>query len=172
MREGFTLIETLVVIVVVAIVATIAAPSWLRFLAKHQVATAESYLHQGIQQAQLKSRQKSSSWQFSVRESSETLEMSVHRSHELPSSAEWESLDASVQLDEETTLATAGSVYFVRFDEKGNVRYRLGRLTVSSKRFPDIKQCVIVSTLIGATRTASTRTVPDPTYRARDRFCY
>ncbi len=171
-NKGFTLIELFIVIVIIGIVATIAVPTWLRFLARHQVSTVGSQLHQGVQQAQMKSGQKSSSWQLSVRERSGTLEMIVHSSNTLPGDSGWSVLDSSVQLDEETTFATSGDLYLVRFDEKGNVRYRLGRLTVSSKRFPDIKCCVIVSTLIGATRTANERTEPDPSYRTRDRFCY
>ncbi len=170
--KGFTLIELLIVVVIVGLVATIAVPTWLRFLARHQVTTVGNQLHQGVQQAQMKSRQKNSSWQLSVREHSDTLEMIVHSSDMLPGVSGWSPLDSSVQLDEETTFATSGDLFLVRFDQKGNVRYRLGRLTVSSKRFPDIKGCVIVSTLIGATRTASERTVPDPSYRAKDRFCY
>lgn len=171
-ERGFTLVELLIIVVIVAIIAAIAVPTWLRFLARHQVTTVGDQLHLAVQQAQVKSMQTSSSWQLSVRERSEAIETIVHSSNALPSATGWSALDSSVQLDEETTFATSGDLHLVRFDEKGNVSYRLGRVTVSSKRFPDIKYCVIVSTLIGATRTASAQTVPDPNYRTRDRFCY
>ncbi|MGB7087169.1 MAG: prepilin-type N-terminal cleavage/methylation domain-containing protein [Phormidesmis sp.] len=165
--RGFTLIELLVVIVVVGIVAAITAPVWLRFLAKHQVTSARDQIRQGVLQAQAKSQQESISWQFSVRDGADGVEMTTHRTTTSPATASWEALNDAVTLDGETNFATAGDVYYVRFDEKGNVKFRLGRVTLSSRRFTDIKRCVIVSTLIGATRTAQEQTIPDD-----GKYCY
>ncbi len=150
----------LVVVVMVGIVAAIAVPTWLKFLAGHQVSTAQGFLREGIQQAQRKSQQESVSWQFSVRQNAGRVEMAVHPATSAASLSNWESMNSAVQLDGETNFATSGSIYYVQFDQKGNVRYRLGRVTVSSKQFPSIKRCVIVSTLIGATRTAKEQRVP------------
>lgn len=150
----------LIVVGMVGIVAAIAIPAWLRLIAEHRVITTQGFLREGIQQAQIKSQQESVSWQFSVRENAGRVEMSVHPATSLASLSQWEAMNSAVQLDGETNFATAGSVYYVQFDEKGNVRYRLGRVTVSSKQFPSIKRCVIVSTLIGATRTARDQRVP------------
>ena len=76
--------------------------------------------------------------------------------------AHWqESLEShSIQIDDETTFASAGGVYYVQFDEDGNVQYRLGRLTLSSTNDPSLKRCVIVSTLIGAIRSSKEQTTP------------
>jgi prepilin-type N-terminal cleavage/methylation domain-containing protein len=169
-QTGFTLIELLVVIVIVGIVAGVLVPGWLRFLAEHRVTAAQGQMRQGIQLAQSKSQQESISWQMSVRNRNNVVETAVHRATTVPSMALWEPLNESVELDAETNFATSGGVYYVQFDQKGNVRYRLGRVTLASKRFPNIKRCVIVSTLIGATRTAKEHSTPDPDDPSR--FCY
>lgn len=164
------MIELLVIVVVIGIVASIAVPAWLRFLAERRVTTAQGQLRQGIQLAQSKSQQESISWQFSVRTRADRVEMAIHPATTSPSLSAWEPVSTAAKLDAETTLALSSGVYYVQFDHKGNVRYRLGRVTLSSKQFPKIKRCVIVSTLIGATRTAKEHPTPDPTNSSR--FCY
>ncbi len=172
-ERGFTLLELLAVTVILGALAAIAAPGWLRFLARQHTISAQEHIRQDVQQAQMKSQQNNVLWQFSVREVDGIIETTTHPATVDPGVSNWESLNKSIRLDSETTLLLKGGVRYVRFDEKGNVRgSRLGRITVSSKQFPEIKQCVIVSTLIGATRTAQENTKPDPSYRTKDRFCY
>ena len=65
-QHGFTLLELLVIVVFVGILASVTAPAWMRFLARHHTTIAQEKLRQGIQQAQLKSQQESVSWQFSA----------------------------------------------------------------------------------------------------------
>ncbi|MEM9004009.1 MAG: type II secretion system protein [Cyanobacteria bacterium P01_F01_bin.86] len=161
LQQGFTLIELLIVVVSVGILASVIVPNWLRFLTGHRVTAGKDILRQGIQQAQLKSQQEGISWQFSVRENVNIVEMAVHPTATSPSLATWEALNNFVQLDGETNLATSSGVSYVRFDEKGNVQYRLGRVTLSGKQYSDIKRCVIVSTLIGNTRSAREQSVPE-----------
>lgn len=166
---GFTLTELLCVIAIIGILAAIVAPNGLRFLAVQQVDSAQGTLRQGIQQAQLKAQQTNTSWQFNVRERDNNVEMSTHPKAVSASSSNWEALDKSIQIETETSFYLNSGIYYVRFDEKGNVRAsRLGRVTVSSKQFPSVKRCVFVSTLLGATRTAEGQSTPDDS----GRFCY
>lgn len=172
-QKGFTLLELLVVMVFVGILAAMVSPVWLKLLAEQKTTSARGRIRQDIQLAQSKSQQNNVLWQFSIRDNGETAEVSTHPAATPPDLASWERLNESIQIDDETTLLSTSSVYYVRFDQNGNVRSsRLGRVTVSSKQFPNIKRCVVVSTLIGATRTAKERPLPDPSYRTRDRFCY
>ena len=172
-KQGFTVLELLVVIALLGILSAIVAPGWTRFLAKQQVTSVQGFIHQEVQQTQIKSQQNKELWQFSVREKEGLVEIAVHPVSVLPNTVSWRSFDKSVQLDLETTLLASGGIYYVRFDEKGSVRSSsLGRVTVSSKRVPSVKRCIIISTLLGATRTATEQPIPDPDYRRRDRFCY
>lgn len=173
LQQGFTLLELLSVIVAVGVLAAIASPVWFGFLARQQTTSVQGQLRQKVQEAQSKSQQRNILWQFSVRESGDVVEIATHPATVNPADAIWEPIDNAVVLDSETTLLRKDGIYYVRFDHNGNVRgSRLGRITVSSRQFPEIKRCVIVSTLIGATRKAKEQPSPDPSYRTRDRYCY
>jgi len=165
-RSGFTLAEFMVVVALVGILMAIAAPSWLRFLDKQRLNSAQSVVHLGMQQAQRKAQQNHAEWQFSIREMDGSVEWAVY-----PASAlvvEWDEVGHSiVQLDAETTLQRSGSIRSIRFDQKGNIRSRLGRVTLSSRRFSDIKRCVYASTIIGALRQSKEQSTP-----RRGDFCY
>ena len=150
---GFTLLELMVVIAMASILAGILAPSWLRFLDAQRLVSAQSTIYQGIQQAQMKAQQTRAEWQFSIRSVENEVEWSVHPEEVLLSDATWQSVGHKViQLDDETTFQTSGDGRTIRFDHKGNVVSRLGRVTLSSERFEQVKRCVYVSTIIGAIR--------------------
>lgn len=160
-QRGFTLLEMLFVIALIGIVAAVAVPTWLSFLEGQRVTAGQNVLYSKLRDAQEQAQSQRISWQFSVRERDGVVEWAVHPTSVSPLLANWEALpENSVQLDSETNFATAGGVYYVRFDEKGNVRYRLGRVTLSSENNARIKRCVIVSTLIGAMRKAKERSEP------------
>jgi hypothetical protein len=68
----------------------------------------------------------------------------------------------------ESTLQLSNGVRRVRFDDIGGVIPPLGKITLSSKSGGTAKRCVIVSTILGAMRTARENPTPD----SGNRYCY
>ncbi|MBE9076565.1 prepilin-type N-terminal cleavage/methylation domain-containing protein [Romeria aff. gracilis LEGE 07310] len=158
--SGFTLLEVLTVIAAIGIMAAIMAPTWFRFLETWRLNAAQDTVYQGIQMAQSKAQQNHRSWEFSIRQGANGVEWATHAENVPISQYPWQPLNASIQLDSETNFATRGGISYVRFDHRGHVQHRLGRVTLNSKRVSDVKRCVIVSTLIGATRKAKEQPRP------------
>jgi len=162
------MLEFLVIIVMVAFLFSVLAPSWLRFVDAQRLISAQSVVYQGIRQAQAKASQTHSEWHFSVREKDGLVEWSIHPQIAPDLVSNWSRVgNRVVKIDDETTLQPFGDSRTVRFDHKGNVVSRLGRVTLSSRRFESVKRCVYVSTIIGAMRQSKEQR----TSRGGD-FCY
>ncbi|MDZ8109986.1 MAG: type II secretion system protein [Nostoc sp. DedQUE12a] len=165
--SGFTILETLVIIVLIGILAALGIPNWMTFVATRRLNTAQSQVYYAMRQAQREATKDKLTWQASFREQNGIVQWAVHPATVNPSNANWNNLDANVRLDSETNFqASLSSVQEVRFDYRGNAK-DLGRITLSSKSGGKAKRCVIVSTILGAMRTAKEHT------RADDgKYCY
>jgi prepilin-type N-terminal cleavage/methylation domain-containing protein len=160
---GFTLLEILVVLVIVGILAAIAAPGWVGFLAEQQLNIAQDRVHQAMREAQSRAKTSQVSWQSSFRQTGGIVQWAVHPITTPSADAVWHNLDSSIQIDTpETTLYTEMEVRRVQFDRRGVVTDygNLGRITLISKSGSKAKRCVIVSTLLGVTRKG--RNQPKP----------
>jgi len=166
--SGFTILETLVIIVLIGILAALGIPNWITFVATRQLNTAQNEVYYAMRQAQRQATKEKSTWQASFREQNGIVQWAVHPATLNPSNANWNNLDGSVRLDAETTLQISNGVRQIKFDYRGNVKEPpLGRIALSSKSGGKAKRCVIVSTILGAMRTAKEHT------RADDgKYCY
>lgn len=160
-RNGFTLLEMLVAIFIIGLLAAMIAPGWLGYSERNRLTVGRDKIYSALRDTQVKAQSRGVGWQFSLRERDNRIEWTNHPRSVSPSSAQWEVLESSsIRIDDETTFATSSGIYYVRFDDEGNVQYRLGRITLSSRKNPRIKRCVIVSTIVGAMRKSQEQATP------------
>lgn len=169
-EAGFTLLESLTVLVMIGVLSAVVAPFWLVFWTNRQITLARDELRLGIQTAQAASVRQKSSWRFSLRQVGDRWEWAVHpNTQSWEAVAGWEPLDGNVDLEPaDTTLARKDGVYYVRFNFRGEVVYRLSTVTVKHKQDLGRQRCVVVSTLLGATRYGEEHAYPN----GNDRHCY
>ena len=166
-QSGFTLLESLVVVILLGILAGIATPSWIAFWNDQKIATAQGQVVEILHSAQESAKQRKLSRQASFRTQNGRVQWAIHAIGADLSSLPWQSLEAGIQLDSESTFPLTNTVYRVQFNQKGEVNGQLGRLTLSISSSPMTKRCVFVSTLLGAIRVGETRSRPD-----NGKFCY
>lgn len=182
-HSGFTLFETLIILVILGILAGIISPTWIAFVQRQRLNTAQSQVYQAMRTAQSNATRDKITWQASFQENNGVAQWAVHPAsinakHLTP--ADWHNLASNVRLDSETNLPKSNGIRRLRFNYQGCPVYRLddecthtavqtkGRITLSSPRVGKTKRCVIVSTLIGALRTAREQPKPD----RKGRYCY
>ncbi|MDX2229104.1 MAG: type II secretion system protein [Leptolyngbyaceae cyanobacterium bins.349] len=151
---GFTLLESLVVVLIISALSAIATAIWLQLMTVLNLNTAQDQVYQAIRKAQQNARLSRIVWEFGIRQTADgQVQWAIYPKDRLPEVGLWQSLDSQIQLDPETTLDTVNNVRRIRFNHLGAVNGRLGRVTLSFKRGGRTKRCVIVSTLLGALRS-------------------
>jgi len=165
-NRGYTLVEMLVIIALIGIISAIATPSWLAFLNRIRLNSAQAQALSVMREAQVNSKREKRVWEASFRNSNGLVQWSTHPDSLPPVSWYWQNLlgeDAdNIEIDvSKTTLRRRGGVYNVQFQYKGHVNGQLGRITFitrgqsNSTNAP--KRCVWVSTLLGVLRTDGDR---------------
>ena len=169
LNQGFTLIEILVVVFIIGVLAAIAPSFWFKYVANRHVTTARNEIYRGLKQAQHEAITHRGSWRFSIREMDDQLAWAIH-----PDSVGWQTVTSWKTLhpavvfdDHDTTLLRKAGTYYTRFGIKGEVTVRLGTITLDSQNGIAKNKCVVVSTLIGATRKGEEHLYPNG-----KRYCY
>ncbi len=168
-NKGFTLIELLVTIMMVGILSAIAVPSWLSFVQVRRLNIAQDQVYRSIREAQSNAKKNKLPWQASFRSANNLVQWAVHPTTVSLANASWNNLDNSVQIDlKETTGENSDGSWQAEFDYRGNVTLPLKRITLSVRDGGSAKRCVIVSTILGALRTAKEH----PTPADNGKYCY
>lgn len=155
--SGFTVVELLIVLIIVGVLAGLIVPAWQHLLAAQRVNRARDQVFQTMRTAQQQADLQNRTWQASFREAENgRLQGAAHPVTALPQTIAWEPFQPKTQIDQTaTTLYQSDGVYRIRFNPKGGVNGRLGRMTVRGDRHEMPKRCVFVSTLLGTLRKAS-----------------
>ena len=176
--SGFTLVEVLIVVVIIAIIASIAIPSWLGFITTRRVNRAQRDALNIMRDAQAKAQKEKRGWTACFRDEGGRLEYTILAGDRDAETGEaggcdngnigWLPLgegDADKVRIDTTTVTTANiplnatGDYAVGFDFRGQVDLNLpnnglkvgftARNVNSSTR-----RCVIVTTILGVMQTA------------------
>jgi prepilin-type N-terminal cleavage/methylation domain-containing protein len=193
--SGFTLLETLVVILLISILATVGIANWLAFVDTQRLNTAQNEVHIAMQQARSQASKEKLTWQASFRIQDDIIQWSVHQAETgkfIPDSVKnngslWHNLEPNTRIDEEennkgqkeTTLRKHPSeqMWRVLFNYQGcpiseignqcTIR-GLGQITFYSLNAGQARRCVYISTLLGAMRTGK----DNPRANESDKYCY
>ncbi|NEQ17808.1 MULTISPECIES: type II secretion system protein [unclassified Moorena] len=185
---GFTLLETILIVLVVGILAAIATPSWLTFINHLQLNIAQDEIYRAMRIAQSNAKRDKATWQTSFREQDGIVQWSIHRAMGktcILDQVHWHSLSPTIAIykdknkkgKSETTLAkpkgdcSNTGPWRVQFNHKGNTNGQLGQITLITKNNNNnitTQRCVYVSTLIGALRKG--RYHPKPNNSKK--YCY
>ncbi len=182
-EQGFTLIEMVSIIAIIGILMAIVSPAWLGFIGRQQLRTSTNKIYWAMQNARSMARAKRRSWQatFRINQENERLQYAIHSVNILPinlSESVWQYLADGIEVDvAQTTILNVDPItnnvkrsdtgyYRAIFNYKGCPVYDAtdectqtslrakGRITLKHQHLGERRQCVIVSTLIGALRTA------------------
>jgi prepilin-type N-terminal cleavage/methylation domain-containing protein len=159
-RGGFTLLETIIALVLIGILSAIMAPAFLAWLNNQRLNSAQSQVETIFRQTQSMAKQQRIDYQASFRQHDQKAQWAIHPAGANLKTQDWQTLNESVKLLEspETTLPKNGDVYKMVFNHRGEVSGRLGgRVTLALVSGGLRKRCVIVSNLLGKTRLGENR---------------
>ncbi len=169
---GFTLIEVLVVVVIAAVLAAIAAPSWQGFLNRQRVSAVKSDLLQTLKNAQQDAIQRRISVPVRIDTAAAAPTVTVNNGAALVLSEA--SNPGNVKLSAYRVGSGGTGFDTVIFDYRGAPTFRKGADNTTISDVPPFvisvniqgstaKQCVIVASLLGALKTASNAQCDNPT---------
>lgn len=191
-QGGFTLIEVLIVVVIIGILGSIAAPGWLGFVNQQRVNKANEVVLRGLQSAQSEARKTKLNYSFALK--METGRVPEFATFPDPTGttepSNWKSIGADIGLSPGqvwvgTNLAgqneSGGAVNVVGATPTGRITFDHTGVLQSSNRSPDVDlrlvtaqpgggtdpapgtlRCVKITTLLGSIETYRTDAICKP----------
>lgn len=186
--SGFSLLEQIIIVVLIAIIVAIALPSWNSFYQTRQLNVAQEQIQAGIKQAQHFAKVKRIPYQFVIHEKNGPVQwgsapvqyddrgrMTFSAASQAKLAIDWKRAGPLVHLDRTQTTfrkTAAGNEWFLVMDDDGTLDGALGRVTLctylpQTAQCSQQQRCVIMSTLLGETRRGEWK------LKKRDQFnCY
>lgn len=147
--NGFTLIETLVIVIIIGILSAISAPSFLGMLNRGRVNSALSEIQGALQQAQREAMRKSISCKVNLNNNTVTNDSS-NSSNCL--------VTGNRTLPNGIVMVTniSGTPPQIDFSYRGTITLPdSGTIVLSSNDNPNFKKCLVISSPLGIIRTGN-----------------
>jgi len=161
--SGFTLIETLVIVVLVALIASLAGVSWFSLLSEQRMRSGVNEVISAMRLAQAGARRENLRWTVAFRTQGNRVQWSVNRATTPVAQWQWQNLlendaDKLQIVAAQTTLPLDGGIYRLTYEFNGRVAITntppqqitlqpVGSAAANSQR------CVQVVTLLGTIRS-------------------
>ncbi|MBE9126700.1 MULTISPECIES: pilus assembly FimT family protein [unclassified Coleofasciculus] len=96
---GFTLIELIVVVLIIAVLSAIAAPGWLAFVNRQRVAKVNDAVYSAIQEAQREAKRTKRDYTVSFKtDGDKSLKSAVYLDGTLPANIPWQPLSQTLDI--------------------------------------------------------------------------
>jgi len=190
---GFTMIETLIIILIIGIFCAIVTPSWLMFINNHRLKVSVDRAYWAMEMARSNAKRDKISWQASFKQVGNNVQIAIHPADIPPGqvpASQWKELEPQIQIDtDETTVLKVnesneekekGTIRRVMFNHRGcpvsrsyhdctltSIRAK-GTLTLYHPNLRNSQRCIIISTLLGHKRTSKRQSKPNE----NKRYCY
>lgn len=143
--QGFTLIETMIIVVIIGILSAIAGPSFLGMLNRGKVNSALSEIQGALQQAQREAMRKSISCEVKLETTTNTITSN-------PTNC---LVTGNLTFNPNNIVIATNETSF-KFSYRGTITLSdAGTIVLSSKDNPSVKKCLVISHPLGIIRTGN-----------------